>query len=362
MPQQQQQQQQQFRPPQPPQASQQPQQQQQQQPQPQQRQTQGPQQAQPASQKASAAAGAKRGPTSATGPSDAVTGKTDPAAEAGKKAADELLKDLEKLDVTETNPSKAKNEGQRGVPSKPSAPITSPPPGAGNANLPARPQASAPPPRQTPSGNQIPGSGGRQRSVFDRSSGPGSIAEAIKGDYDFESANARFVKEKGASEAGATVQPTPSEEAPSASDGVLDSIPPPSKDSTKSFYDRSTSFFDTISSDAKDRFENKNRVRSPPAGHAGGMTTGFDGAGDGGGATGGARGGRGGGRGGGGRGRGRQARFDEERKNMDTFGEAGNSYHSGGRGGGGGRGRGGGGRGRGGPRGRGRGAAPAAFA
>ncbi|PWN20594.1 hypothetical protein BCV69DRAFT_282803 [Microstroma glucosiphilum] len=256
---------------------------------------------------------------------------------ADKAAADQVVADLAKLNVGDQKPkgetAGAATAGTTSSQPPKSSAARSP---VVNASLPARPAA----PRGTSGG--IPGSANRAprgppASVFDNGTsrnGAGHI-DVPSSDFDFESANAKFAKEKAEAEKG-------------GNDDVLEAIPPP-KEEGKSFYDKS-SFFDNISSEVRERHD---RVTSPRQ-ERGGITTGFDSEGRGGGSggfggDGAARGGRGGGRGGG-----RQARFEEDRKNLDTFGEVGSS-RGGGRGGRGGRGRGRG-RGRGGPRGGGGGA------
>lgn len=159
-------------------------------------------------------------------------------------------------------------------------------------------------------------------------------------DYDFASANARFNKEQLRQEiaqvresTGATGHdsvhnsnsspgPAPTVSAPSATDTVL--IPPPTE-SDQGYYNRTTSFFDDISCESKDR-----RVAAasgtpiPMYGSAGSGGQGGSGPSN--------------GRGGGGRGRGLRNAWAvrERRVNMETFGQVsvdGGSrhYHAGGR-------------------------------
>jgi len=109
--------------------------------------------------------------------------------------------------------------------------------------------------------------------------------EIPKSDFDFESSNAKFNKEDLIKEAIATGSPpvTGAEEDGEPADGDAANATPQRKDSLSTgvtAYNRSTSFFDNISSEAKDR------------------EGGFDG-----------------------RAQARQVRSDEFRKNVETFGQ-----------------------------------------
>ncbi|KDN38708.1 hypothetical protein K437DRAFT_259315 [Tilletiaria anomala UBC 951] len=146
--------------------------------------------------------------------------------------------------------------------------------------------------------------GGNRGQRGPRHDGIALPADASGADFDFESANAKFAKEKDALAHGGDAEAN----APNGS-GTLDAIPAPVAE-PKSFYDKS-GFFDDISSEIKERHETFNGNNNP-----------------------------------------RQNRFAEQQKNMATFGESGTSHGHGGRGGRG-RGRGGRGGGRGGRGGRG---------
>ncbi|CEH14846.1 Uncharacterized mRNA-associated protein RAP55 [Ceraceosorus bombacis] len=193
------------------------------------------------------------------------------------------------------------------------------------------------------------GAGASGRSVFDNRS-PIAVPDA---DFDFAAANAKFEKDRAAAalspkvdSVGLLTDGVGDGNERGGGGGSLDSIPPPPAE-PKSFYDKSTSFFDSISSEVKERYE-----RVPGAAGASARNA-SSGTGE---SRGGAYEGVGGGRG---RGAARANRLAEERLNLSTFGEVG-SAPRGGRGGRGGRGRG---RGRGRGQGRGRGApSPAHFA
>ncbi|KAK0550767.1 hypothetical protein OC846_003534 [Tilletia horrida] len=196
-----------------------------------------------------------------------------------------------------------------------------------------------------------------------RNGGPGPISGPdLNEEFDFESANARFQKEKlalqqqqngGSADEGATVNDSNGASAlDTVSTDLLDSIPPAPAIpgiSPGALYDKKASFFDDISSEVKERYE---RPRGGGRGGGGGR------------GRGGFRGGRGGGGAGnfdaelgglGNLGGARANRIAEERKNLMTFGDTGagvgGGFGEGGRGRGRGRGRGGRGRGgfRGGP-------------
>ncbi len=145
------------------------------------------------------------------------------------------------------------------------------------------------------------GRGGfRGRGNIQRGSGQKKM-EIPKTDFDFESANAKFNKGDLGKEAIASASPL--EESPAQEEGIADpSLPTPDrKDSlpnTAAAYNKSTSFFDNISSEAKDREEGPD-------------------------------------------GRGRQIRSEEFKKNVETFGQGNvdGGYRGRGRGGGYGRGR-----------------------
>ncbi|OCT45757.1 G2/M phase checkpoint control protein Sum2 [Cladophialophora carrionii] len=140
------------------------------------------------------------------------------------------------------------------------------------------------------------------RGNFHRGSGQKKM-EIPKSDFDFESANAKFSKEDLIKEAIASGSPL--EEPPTKEDSAGDAgiSSPPRKESLPTAgpaYNKSTSFFDNISSEAKDRTEGSD-----------------------------------------GRAIGRQIRSEEFKKNIETFGQGNvdGGYRGRGRGGGPGRGR-----------------------
>ena len=98
---------------------------------------------------------------------------------------------------------------------------------------------------------------GRGRGNFPRGSGQKKM-EIPKSDFDFESANAKFNKADLSKDAIASGSPL--EETPAQDEGIADpGIPTPERQnslpSTGAAYNKSTSFFDNISSEAKDREE-----------------------------------------------------------------------------------------------------------
>lgn len=248
--------------------------------------------------------------------------------------------------------SKLSVAGAANLPSAPSAksPSASAP---SSANLPPIPHAAAKAAAAlSPQANErrartVPGSGGRNRgpssSVFDNARGV--AVEVPDSDFDFAAANAKFDKTKGdvtSPGAGHDDAANGASAGVNGSNGagdVLDAIPPPVD--VKSFYDKSSGFFDNISSEIRDRYDSRNGGAAVGGG-GGGVARGAEGD------LGATNQGREGVSPGGMRGRGaaRANRMAEERRNMATFGEAGNQYSGGGRGRG--RGRGGRGRGRGG--------------
>lgn len=160
--------------------------------------------------------------------------------------------------------------------------------------------------------------------MFDNRNGGYQVPSS---DFDFESANARFAKDKDVESSNKSPVATGA----AAADAVLLDAIPPASEEPKSFYDKS-SFFDNISSEVRQRHAaGQDQQQQQPQQRASPVHD---------------RSARGSFQGGGGAGRGRQARFEEDRKNLDTFGEVGNSTRGMGRGRGGrGRGRGRGGRG-----------------
>lgn len=163
-----------------------------------------------------------------------------------------------------------------------------------------------------PNGAQRGARGGPHRtgrgSTHPRGPGPAKKMEIPKSDFDFESANAKFNKEDMIKEAIATGSPpvAGAEETPlEVGETDESSQTPQRKDSlpsnTVSAYNKSSSFFDNISSEAKDRVD-ANEART----------------------------------------QGRQLRSEEFKKNVETFGQGNvdGGFRGRGRGGGYGRGRG----------------------
>ena len=153
--------------------------------------------------------------------------------------------------------------------------------------------------------------GGRRAHPQNRTNGGGvdGTAGALpppivpKEDFDFDRANSKFDKASiyasaaAATDDGSAGTPGVTSEVASPEPGEIVSSPI-MKEEPKKFYDRSKSFFDNISSDAKSKVDGRT-----------------DGSRSGGGGR---------GRGGGGGGRGGRSRRDEERtKNLTTFGETG---------------------------------------
>ncbi|KAI9799535.1 MAG: hypothetical protein M1825_004461 [Sarcosagium campestre] len=167
---------------------------------------------------------------------------------------------------------------------------------------------NARPPRQSGSGNHAASQRGRGRG-----GGLRAKVEVPTTDFDFESANAKFNKQDLVKEAIATG--SPSAEAPSTNGNAIAASQQHQADESSTFtipaattYNKTASFFDNISSESKDRED----ASAPRPG-------------------------------------GREWRGEEQKRNVETFGEG--SVDSNYRGGGRGRGRGRGFRGRGGPRG-----------
>ncbi len=65
-------------------------------------------------------------------------------------------------------------------------------------------------------------------------------------EFDFESANAKFQKQKQTADDEATTN---------GNAAVLEAIPPPSSESPGNFYDKKSGFFDNISSEIKERYD-----------------------------------------------------------------------------------------------------------
>ncbi|KAL3467641.1 Scd6-like Sm domain-containing protein [Aspergillus heterothallicus] len=157
---------------------------------------------------------------------------------------------------------------------------------------------------RAPRGGQQPRGRGGHRGHYQQAQN--KKVEVPDTDYDFETANAKFNKQDLVKEAIATGSPVQEVENP-AEEAILNE--PPATTQTANVYNRTTSFFDNISSEARDREEGT-----------------------------GARGG------------GREWRGEEEKRNIETFGQGSvdgyrSSYRGRGRGRGYGRGRGGYGRG-----------------
>ncbi|KAL4873722.1 Scd6-like Sm domain-containing protein [Aspergillus spectabilis] len=153
---------------------------------------------------------------------------------------------------------------------------------------------------RAPCGGQHPRGRGGHRGQFQGQAN--KKVEVPKTDYDFETANAKFNKQDLVKEAIATGSPVQEVESPAQATTTAE---PPTTTQSANVYNRTTSFFDNISSEARDREDNS-----------------------------GARAG------------GREWRGEEEKRNIETFGQGSvdgyrSSYRGRGRGRGYGRGRGG---------------------